>query len=431
MIRVYCDTNIISQMKNGFANDLKNILLNENKFTIFYSQAHVNDVKYAYFDGKTDDSLLMSDFDFISTLTNNMCIYFGVNGSIRINKIHPNDFLKDDIEYSDFSSNLINNNILEHDIFKVVSDFISTIGATDLYHNKLNLPENTPSHLKKFLKSKNIRELFKNFDAMEYGWYHQTLYGIDREFIRNGFSINRDASFNHSNPFEISNKLPIYTEEDQNFKITNELIKLDLVGYQEDKIKVDSKKKMTFKNILNDAHHAEFAKICHFFITDDKKLYKKVDKIYKHTNVATFIVNAQDFIQFYNSKIYMEKLNTNLLVLYQTLKYAKNSMAEQNKIYFLDFYIFDYFNSFIYRIEDNCAAIIFISYSNYATFSFEIEKIIEKIEKFFNKNAELIYKEKEIDFTKQFFKYGSWKKNNIEFNILLTSGKVQIYMYEF
>jgi hypothetical protein len=71
-------------------------------------------------------------------------------------------------------------------------------------------------------------------------------------------------------------------------------------GYQEDKVNTQKGRKETAINTIDDALHAAFAATCNFYVTNDRKAYKKTKMIYKKMQKDTMVLKPDEFVSYYN-----------------------------------------------------------------------------------------------------------------------------------
>ena len=71
-------------------------------------------------------------------------------------------------------------------------------------------------------------------------------------------------------------------------------MQLDFVGYGSDKLT----EKNQYDNLFNDALHCFYGAHCDFFITADKKTYKKTKAVYQSENISTQVMKPKEFIDF-------------------------------------------------------------------------------------------------------------------------------------
>lgn len=93
--------------------------------------------------------------------------------------------------------------------------------------------------------------------------------------------------------YQDNNKTETSKNEDYS-KIIGTFMQLDFVGYGSDKLT----DKNQYDNLFNDALHCFYGAHCDFFITADKKTYKKTRAVYQSENIATQVMKPKEFIEF-------------------------------------------------------------------------------------------------------------------------------------
>ncbi len=77
-------------------------------------------------------------------------------------------------------------------------------------------------------------------------------------------------------------------------KLTGIFMQLDFVGYASDKLTEKNK----YDNLFNDALHCFYAAHCDFFLTSDKKTYKKTKAVFESEDIATKVMKPKEFVDY-------------------------------------------------------------------------------------------------------------------------------------
>jgi len=326
MIKVYFDWNVFAQIKNGKHIELRTIVFNDKRLFIPYSMSHINDIFSSYNKniGITDD--IDSDLHYLSKITCNR--YLFNNGvSIDLAYCQPNELFQNKINTSFAGENCY------ADVGKIFSDLVDPICSDILKGIKLDLGaafENAECAklLDTVLPGLRDNQTFggivdgfcKYFNSCSNGEGYKNL----RQILQSTISINRDKIFNSDDPYQqieaFYKKLNVdfseYLKEVLNYKSTpdwfsNIVIEysiLDMHGYQEDRINIQKGRKETAKNMIDDALHAAFASTCNFYVTNDKKAYKKTKMIYQKMQKDTMVLKPDEFVSYYNEFLKSEDM---------------------------------------------------------------------------------------------------------------------------
>jgi hypothetical protein len=104
MIRVYLDWNVMAQMKDGHLDDLYAILCQKDRFFIPYSTSHIGDLLPSQNDDNELQRLrVIKDLDFISSITQNYCLY-NSGSQIILNTNDPHSMYDDRMHDEDVVS---------------------------------------------------------------------------------------------------------------------------------------------------------------------------------------------------------------------------------------------------------------------------------------------------------------------------------------
>jgi hypothetical protein len=381
MITVYLDWNAMSTLKRGAFPELLQLLTNKEKFVMYYSTSHISDIYSSYSEDKEQLKIINEDFDFITSLTNNVCIVNNVK-EISISDYEPQELLEDNISNNELFSNISFDSIfkiLEEDkmlspMVGMLKSMLSNISMGNEFKEAFSNPES----------AKMMNTLFPNLPAnptmIDFFNSSGNLYNNlnekeDYKELRNivqKVGVN-SGMYNNKNPFDVIDNAysnygldlnSVYKKDSKNApewfnNITTEYLKLDMHGFKADEIKVKDKKKKTFKNTTEDSFHTAFASTCDFYITFDKKNYAKTTEIYKKLNINTIVFNkAEEFIEHYNKYLCFDNFTESLVKIFEIikneefekLKYKDSEeylLSHISKYYFLNF-----FNKVMYEVLD-------------------------------------------------------------------------------
>jgi hypothetical protein len=326
MIRVYIDWNVFSQMKRGMFKDLYYFLITEEKekLKIFYSTAHIDDILRSYDGSQKQNNIIKGDLDFISEITKDNCLFYTSDKKITKSKIKPQELFNHRIDERNSSSNFSLDSLGE-----LFEDTDSKDKVNFSIRDFKDIPLDAREALSNPDTAQALNELLPgigenptmgglsdaisiNVNQMDESGKYKDI----RKIFQNGLDINRDKSFNWKNPFEESNK--IFNQHPQIDNFINQYenseskafvdqfvvvyVKLDMVGFKEDKIEVKKGVKKTFKNTINDAFHAVFASQCNFFVLNDRRFEYKTKAIYSHFKINTQVLKPNEFLEFLKNK---------------------------------------------------------------------------------------------------------------------------------
>jgi len=459
MIKVYVDWSVMSQMKHGFHKELFKLLTRKKQIVVIYSTSHITDIRVSYKEGDAVQSKrIEKDLQYLSNLTGDNCA-FNENKNIVIGYKDPKQLLEEQVNqqqnYGDDGPLASALSCLEPGteaykllkaridspipqiIAQVFSDPISAAGMRERYPG---LEENpTYGNLIKigWLQNKKLTQT----DA----------YGNLRKTIQDGLGINRDRMFAKPEPFKAINKLyeklgdntgrrvikfdftsdsPLWFQE-----IYNNYIKLDMHGYQEDKIRVDEKNKDTFRNTIDDGFHTAFASMCDFYITSDHRAINKAKQVYQELKINTRIFSPAEFITYGNDSIVHDDPKLHLDIWFKLLEsqpYLETILDDAVwRTYFLEFFIFDYFNK-IYVVTNDKERFptILLSKEKPSNYRFtnqsEVSTLIDKLNIAFDINENPPTNPNDIRFDN--WKDYRWNWKNFEFKLTFSQGYLQLYL---
>lgn len=101
MIKIYLDWNVMVQMKGGSQTDLLKALSNKDKFLIPYSTSHIGDILSSYSEETEQKKRIEKDLDFISSLTNNLCLS-NTGKKVILDNSDPKELFQQRVDDKDF-----------------------------------------------------------------------------------------------------------------------------------------------------------------------------------------------------------------------------------------------------------------------------------------------------------------------------------------
>ncbi|NQX53658.1 hypothetical protein HQN86_08540 [Pedobacter panaciterrae] len=461
MIRIYMDWNVMSQMKAGRHTEFSGIVADNDKFFKLYSTSHIGDIA-ASNQQESNKSNIDSDLNFISKLTGNYCVY-NTGKEVIIANRSPQDLyadrtdVKDILNILDFDISEIITSTEDQEIAKLIKpalDSLRNLPVDDVFRQAFENPE-TAAQMKQFLPDLEnnytikglLNSILNMFNRLnERGDYKQL-----REIVQSGVKINRDRLFDNSAPYKMINNsyqklgitYPDITTSNPNApdwynELTNEYLKLDMHGYQEDQIKIDKGRKQTFRNTIEDAFHTAYATTCDFYITSDKKNYKKAQMIYENFGMNTLVLNPEEFVQHYKNWLHFNGDRV-LNIIPAILEHVEPRISKDGnqRTYFGCFFLFDYFNK-IYQInsrEAEGSSFLILSREKPTNskhlFGNELDALIQKLLLIFGKDLELLDKLEETEAA--LIKDGNWSgrkwiHNGLCYNLRILNGYLQFYI---
>lgn len=376
-MKLYIDWNVLNGIKNGRFKELEQIIRQPEKFVIIYSTSHISDIASSYSDEKENPNI-ESDLDFLAELTDSLCV-FNNGKDIVIQQNDPFYLFENEIEnknlIDDFSFNSIFN-ILDDDnenaeLVTPLKTMLQSLPVDGLFKEAFENPESSELMNSMFPGLKDNPTFEGLFNAMgnmlenlnEQEGYKDLKTPFKHLNINKGKLTSPD-----NNPFDILNEAykkmgieesPLekdYYEKGKNAPvwfddITSSYISLDMHGFHSDEVKVNEKKKMTFKNTTQDSFHTAFATTCDIYITNDKKNYQKAKAIFNKYNISTYIFKPDDFLTFYRENLEKVDFNTSWSKFIDVTKSGnfydvsdKNNPDDLNQIHISAFNYFGYFN---------------------------------------------------------------------------------------
>ena len=459
MIKVYFDWNVLSQMKNGKHSELKELIQDNEKFLIPFSTSHINDISSSFNETSKQQDFINSDLEFISSITKEYCLFNNGKG-IGLDFYSPKELFKQNISdkntFSDISIDGLMKNFEDDELTKrlvqPIFDLLKSLPIDESLKRAFENPESSEMMEKMFpgLKDNPTMDgFFKSFSQMNFNLNELEAYKDLRQTVQGGTGINRDKIFDAQDPFkQIENsyeKLGVTLEEIKNDSkhspkwfndISNEYIKLDMHGYQEDKVNVKKGRKETFKNTTDDAFHAAFASTCNIYVTNDNKSYKKTKKVYEKLNINTRVFKPEEFLDYYNR--FLDSDNPLLdLRLMQDIINSDNFHETKNeygiyKTFYLPYFLFGFFNKIlvfhpINKSEETMTLLSQDKPTNWFIFNEEVEKLIKRLLIYFGNDIDNEGELKIDEFNKDKWDGRKWKFENLTLRLQSVNGFVQLY----
>jgi hypothetical protein len=411
MISIYLDWNVMAQLKNGSNPKLKEVL-DTDRFLIPYSTSHIGDILSSYSDNPEQLAQINADLEFISALTKNCCLS---NDSkvVRLDFTDPKELFQDRVDEKDLFRNfsldsltrMIEGNEQAKDSGKQAIELLRNLPLDNAFTEAFTNPQTSEQMNTLFpgLKDNLTMEgFFKSFGEMITRMNETEDYKKLRNITQTGLGINRDKIFSADDPYKIiidtykkfkidpktflpegGKYAPAWFDE-----ISNEYVKLDMHGYQEDKVNTTKGRKETFRNTTEDSFHAAFASTCHFYITSDKKSFEKTQKVYEKIGVDTFVFKPDEFLEYYKVFLTEGDITGELqipLKLIETDKYVEKQIEDGYiRSYHVPYFIFDFFNKMTITInKSGRVTMIVLSQitptNKGITYFFEIERLSPKL----------------------------------------------------
>lgn len=369
----------MSQMKNGAHKPLYEILKNNSYILLPYSTSHIADIFSSLKDTREQKEYINSDLEFITELTKNWCL-FNSGESIILDQEDPKKMFQNKVDEGDlFSSVLkdiyeigVKNNIslnsentekiklleesLNSDLFKKYIEDPKNREHIDFFYPGLIENPSAKGMIDSVIKmfiNLNEGEQYKelrneiqkgldiNFNKLENS--NEPFKDIDDKYVKKGFEF--------TNPFEQGKHCPKWFDE-----IVNAYIKLDMHGFQQDKVRVNEKKrKETMRNTNEDAMHLAFSSMCDFYIIDDKKSFRKSKKVFEELQVNTKVFKSHEFIEYFNNYLFVDDISLHFrraINLYKSGSYYENKDDKLClRLYNSPYYFFNFFNRIICAVS--------------------------------------------------------------------------------
>lgn len=457
MIRVYADWNVMSQMKNDKHPELSAILSNRQKFFNIFSTSHISDLCSSSSTTDNQQNSINDDLQYIADLTNSFCVYN--NGKdIVIEQYDPKDLFNQQIEDNKLL-NLSFDSLLDE-----IADSSSLIGALqplidelkrmpidNAFQEAFNNPS-TRDQMNRFFPGLHddltVQGLLNSISQMFKDLNESDTYKELREQVQSGLMINRDKMYASNDPFNAISKaytkLGVEPPENKEHKyapewfniISDAYIALDMHGFQEDKVKVNKGRKETFKNTTEDAFHAAYASTCDFYITNDKKAYRKSKEVFKKLNLNTIVFNPDEFVAYYNKALRYDTFDEfiDLLIAYIESSHYEVTEDGKQKSYYLPYFLFDYYNKiYIWEYDEEKKPCILLSRdkptNNSYTYRCEVETLISKLAEGLGEDLDSLYLLSLNELLIEDWVGRKWNYGDILITLRILSGRLQLYFY--
>jgi hypothetical protein len=458
MISIYLDWNVVIQMKNGSHPELFEILKTD-RFLKLYSTSHIGDILSSYNGTQEQQELINKDLEFLSELTKDNCLS-NDGKEVRLNYYQPKDLFDERINekdlFTNFSLEKLQATLQGDETIKGLGDaYINSIKSIPLdksFVDALNNPESA-KHLETLFpglkENPTMEGFFKSFGEMITRMNENEDYKELRKLTQSGLGINRDKIFNSQDPFSIIEKTykklnfdpSQYVQKDKYApdwfdKISNEYLKLDMHGYQEDKINASKGRKETFKNTTDDSFHAAFASLCNFYVSNDSRAYSKTKKVYEKLSLNTLVFKPADFLEYYKTFLFDRPINAEIKIPVTYL--SAESFTEEStdegyiRTYHLPYFVFDFFNK-MYVTLDKTKKVNMILMSRFAptnkkiTYQFEIGRLSSKIYQALGNDSDNLGQIKEDEFQAEDWTGRKWDFGDISFRLICPNGHFQLY----
>lgn len=459
MIKIYLDWNVMAQMKNGSHKELAEILSNKERFLTPFSTAHIGDIFSSFNGSEKQKKFIDSDLEFISKFTAERCLHIQKDVVI-IDYYSPKELFEQRIESDQLMENLSTKGFfsifdgmdIPQEIIIPFKNLLKSIPIEAIIQDALNDPEKAAQTEKLFPGLKDnltFEGMLNSTIKMMQGLNENDSYKNLRETVQLGFNICRDKMFDSKDPCEQIDKLyekaevqrPDNLRNSKNGpkwynEICDEYVQLDMHGYQEDKVNTQKGRKVTFKNTTEDAFHCAFATTCNFYITNDNKTYKKSKKVYEKFEVQTVVFKPGEFVEYFKDYLDLPNDSTGIHLVGEMLgkfKYYEEDMGDAKlRIYFLPYYLFDFFNKVMTIVSYEGETESLILSRNNPTHNFtlpiEIKKLIARLNASFgsdnNNYGELCESELEEDAWRERI----WSNKSIKLTLRRVDGHFQFYL---
>lgn len=461
MIKIYMDWNVMSQMKAGKHSEFAEIIADNKKFYKLYSTSHIGDIA-ASSNALENKQNIDTDLEFISELTGNQCV-FNTGKEVVIEHRSPHELFD---ERTDLGGILDLLNLGNEDV---------TLTPEDDEIRKLILP--ALEHLKHQPSDEVFKAAFENPDSANQmrqflpdlennytsaGVFNSILnmfkrlnekedYKQLRNIVQRGAKINRDRLHDTLDPYKMIEKAysklgvvvpdtPLSNEYAPQWfnELTNEYIKLDMHGYQEDQVKIDKGKKQTFRNTTEDAFHTAFATTCDFYITNDGRNRKKAEVIYEKLKINSLVMTTEEFVAHYKNWLHF-KGEKFLSFIPAILHYVEPEISENglHRTYFGCFFVFDYFNKMLLIQNEDAAKKPFFMLTRqkptHNTFLYrnEIEVLVDKLLAIFGKDLEELNSIQDADqdqIRADEWPGRKWIYLGMHYYLRIVTGRLQLYI---
>lgn len=460
MLRIYCDTNIYSLIKEthpSFNADLKNTLDDLKNILIFtFSFAHLEDksrTKKEHIHLAEDDLARMGEY-----VKDNYFSYEESDKQTHFFLAEPNEAFND-INFDTYNE-ILKNGFDYRSLFNEFDNDEEMKPFSSMIDSLLNMPMLNPRNSMSDLNSKSeewLDKIYPKEDYTTFGELMNKMMGFGNQFLNDNSEmkeirkylegyINRDdysfekwglefdrkfsdtqikMSFSESieKAYEVNTS---YTDYDK-FLLYYSSLEL----YNVTKEKSSGKtKSFNFRSLQNDAKHAWYASFSDYLISDDRGLLMKAYISYRYFKIPTKILCMSEFINMKNQFLNQEEDGKSFS---ETLKFeAKNGLVlkgetfnDTSRIIKPSHIFFNYFN----RIKENKNVVTLFCERTPKTNNVmyrEVEIIVNKLIDFFgidDHNKGYYDFEREIKEDEKYFRI--WTLDNLKvrlWNACVTTG---------
>lgn len=392
MLRIYCDTNIYSILKDShpsFNQDLKDTFESLNKIMLFtFSDAHLDDLHNSIKEYRDNDLILMEKYvkdnyfshDFV-TEKKTTCYL-----ASPYQAYHDKDYeAYNNVLGSNFDINSLFDGLENDNLGGVIKNMMKTIFNMPI-NNSIYQPENPNEKSlewhNKLFTDKKVTTLGESINQMfSFG---QNLLADEKEVtsLRNyiqSYVDRGDYSFeNWGDKFDIKFKETqfgqsfseiieqIYTSNEKNYTLYDKFIlyysSLEMLNITKETTGKKAKaKKFNFSSLNTDAQHAWYASFSDYLVTDDKGLQIKAYLTYKYFKIPTKIISSYDFLNSKTLTINQEETYESLMksLIYDMENsfqlYSQQDLINGNIVntYKTTYPYFNYFNRIqVYQYEE-------------------------------------------------------------------------------
>jgi hypothetical protein len=196
------------------------------------------------------------------------------------------------------------------------------------------------------------------------------------------------------------------------------------------------RRKETFKNTTEDSFHCSFATICNFYVTNDIKTFNKAKKVYQKLNLNTIVLKPDEFVIYFNNYLNFTNDKAVYYLISEVLKpfefYEESRPDSKLRIYFLPYFLFDFFNKIMVIINEKEEVESVILSRNNPTHNFildiEIQKLISRLIINFGTDLENFGEINEIELNDEEWKGRKWNNENIDLALQRLNGHFQFYL---
>jgi hypothetical protein len=326
MLKLYLDWNVITTLRqseslsnpddiNTFGKLIDIINLSRNNLIIPFSNAHLNDLLKSY--KKGERKRVTESLQFISILTKDVCLtQYWNEETAKWHQRNPEEYFHDLVDNGDDVDTTSLNTILEplkeyglgaiFDIFKQLPHDINFEemekynSIFSLFFKKAKVENSMYAVMEDFIGLTNelktnptvyneLSNLFKKAIPLDSSIHNvdNVIEMLDRTLPKT--MLNKSfTQLSQENDRTETSKNKDYS------KIIGTFMQLDFVGYGSDRLT----EKNQYDNLFNDSLHCFYAAHCDYFVTADKKTYKKTKAVFQNENIKTQVMKPGEFVDF-------------------------------------------------------------------------------------------------------------------------------------